>query len=256
LFEDCSYFKYITDILVGGEPFPNTLLEKLKKIAHTNNTKIYNVYGPTETAVWSTVKNLTNTSIINIGKPISNTSIYVLDNATRRLLPKGMVGNLFIGGSGVCAGYHKRDDLNETLFTKNKYNFRELIYNTNDLAKITSSNEIVHLGRADFQVKIRGYRIELEEIERAINKLECIERSCCVFDEEKQKLYCFYIGDVDKKTIYEELKNTLPIYMIPNIFRSILKFPLNKNGKIDRKQLLQEELEKKLGSDTHDRKRV
>jgi len=70
------------------------------------------------------------------------------------------------------------------------------------------------------------------------------------------KLYCFYIGDVDKKTIYEELKNTLPIYMIPNIFRSILKFPLNKNGKIDRKQLLQEELEKKLGSDTHDRKRV
>ena len=101
-----------------------------------------------------------------------------------------------------------------------------------------------------------GHRIELEEIERAINKLECIERSCCVFNEEKQKLYCFYIGDVDKKTIYEELKNTLPIYMIPNIFRSILKFPLNKNGKIDRKQLLQEELEKKLGSDIHDRKRV
>lgn len=236
--EYCSYFKYITDILVGGEPFPNTLLEKLKKIAHTNNTKIYNVYGPTETAVWSTVKNLTNTSIINIGKPISNTSIYVLDNATRRLLPKGMVGNLFIGGSGVCAGYHKRDDLNETLFTKNKYNFRELIYNTNDLAKITSSNEIVHLGRADFQVKIRGYRIEIGEIENKVLEYPNITETT-IIAQNSNFLICYYVAktDIIISELVSFLLEDLPNYMIPVYFVKMDKMPLTPNGKIDRKAL-------------------
>ena len=89
-----------------------------------------------------------------------------------------------------------------------------------------------------------GHRIELEEIERAINNIPCIERCCCLFHEEKQKLYCFYIGDVDKKTISEELKKVLPVYMVPGIFRSVLEFPLNKNGKIDRKLLLESDVKK------------
>lgn len=236
--EYCSYFKYITDILVGGEAFPNTLLEHLKKVAHTNNTKIYNVYGPTETAVWSTVKNLTNTSVINIGKPISNTSVYVLDPATYRLLPKGMVGNLFIGGSGVCAGYHKRDDLNETLFIKNKYNSREIIYNTNDLAKINSSNEIVHLGRADFQVKIRGYRIEIGEIENRILEYPGIVETTVVA-QNSNFLICYYVSkkDIIISELVSFLLEDLPNYMIPAYFVKLDKLPLTPNGKVDRKAL-------------------
>lgn len=236
--EYCSYFKYITDILVGGEPFPNTLLTNLKKIAHTNNTKIFNVYGPTETAVWSTVKNLTNTSIINIGKPISNTSIYVLDQATNRLLPKGIAGNLFIGGAGVCAGYHKRDDLNKTVFIKNKYNNREIIYNTNDLAKITSSNEIVHLGRADFQVKIRGYRIEIGEIENKILEYPDITETT-IIAQNSNFLICYYVSkkDIIISDLVTFLLEDLPNYMIPAYFVKMDKLPLTPNGKVDRKAL-------------------
>lgn len=236
--EYCVYFKYITDILVGGESFPYTLLKHLKRVAHTNNTKIFNVYGPTETAVWSTVKNLSNTSIINIGKPISNTSCYVLDKFTHRLLPKGVAGNLFIGGDGVCAGYHKRDDLNKEVFIKNLYNSRELIYNTNDLAKLSSNGELIHLGRADFQVKIRGYRIEIGEIENRILEYPYITETTVVA-QNSNFLICYYVSskDVIISKLVSFLLEELPNYMIPVYFVKMKKLPLTPNGKIDRKSL-------------------
>lgn len=244
--EYCTYFRFITDILVGGESFPSTLLEHLKKVAHTNNTKIYNVYGPTETAVWSTIKNLTNTKVINVGKPISNTSAYILDSATNRLLPKGMAGNLFIGGDGVCAGYHKRDDLNEKVFIKNKYNDKELIYNTNDLAKISTSNEIIHLGRADFQVKIRGYRIEIGEIENKILEFPSITETTVVA-QNSNFLICYYVSkkDIIISNLISFLLEDLPNYMIPVYFVKMDKLPLTPNGKVDRKSLPKVNLDEK-----------
>lgn len=236
--EYCVYFKYITDILVGGESFPYTLLKHLKKVAHTNNTKIFNVYGPTETAVWSTVKNLTNTSIINIGKPIANTTCYVLDKYTHHLLPKGVPGNLFIGGDGVCAGYHKRDDLNKEVFIKNLYNTRELIYNTNDLAKLSPNGELIHLGRADFQVKIRGYRIEIGEIENRILEYPHITETT-VIAQNSNFLICYYVSskDIIISKLVSFLLEELPNYMIPVYFVKMKKLPLTPNGKIDRKSL-------------------
>lgn len=236
--EYCVYFKYITDILVGGESFPYTLLKHLKKVAHTNNTKIFNVYGPTETAVWSTVKNLTNTSIINIGKPIANTTCYVLDKYTHHLLPKGVPGNLFIGGDGVCAGYHKRDDLNKEVFIKNLYNTRELIYNTNDLARLSQNGELIHLGRADFQVKIRGYRIEIGEIENRILEYPYITETT-VIAQNSNFLICYYVSskDIIISKLVSFLLEELPNYMIPVYFVKMKKLPLTPNGKIDRKSL-------------------
>ena len=244
--EYCTYFKYITDVLVGGESFPETLLTHLKKISHKNKSKIYNVYGPTETAVWSTVKNLSNTSIINIGKPISNTSCYILDQFTHKLLPKGTAGNLFIGGDGVCAGYHKRDDLNNTVFIKNTYNPKETIYNTNDLAKFTPSGEIIHLGRADFQVKIRGYRIEIGEIENRILAYPYITDTT-VIAQNSNFLICYYVSskDIIISKLVSFLLEELPTYMIPVYFVKMNKLPLTPNGKIDRKSLPSVKLDEK-----------
>ncbi|MBP3462997.1 MAG: amino acid adenylation domain-containing protein [Clostridia bacterium] len=243
--EYCSYFKYLTDILVGGESFPNTLLEYLKRLGHSNNTKIYNVYGPTETAVWSTVKDLSQTSVITVGKPISNTSCYILDQLTHSLLPKGIPGNLFIGGDGVCAGYHKRDDLNEKLFIKNKYKSREIIYDTNDLAKYSNNNEIIHLGRADFQVKVRGYRIEIGEIENKILEYPSIKETCVVAQDSRY-LICYYVStnDIIISELVSFLLEDLPNYMIPIYFVKMNKLPLTPNGKIDRKSLPKVNLDK------------
>lgn len=234
----CEYFKSITDVLVGGEPFPSALLTVLKKLSKLNNAKIYNVYGPTETAVWSTIKDLSATSIINIGEPISNTSCYVLDSQTYSLLPKGYEGTLFIGGDGVCKGYHNRDDLNEKLFIKNKYKTSEIMYNTNDLAKFTSNNEIVHLGRADFQVKIRGYRIEIGEIENKILEYNYIT-DATVVSQDSNFLICYYVStkDIIISNLISYLLKTLPNYMIPGYFVKLDKMPLTPNGKVDRKAL-------------------
>ena len=90
-----------------------------------------------------------------------------------------------------------------------------------------------------------GHRIELEEIEREIEKNSKIQRACCIYDEKKSKIYAFYIGNIEKQELHEELKKNLPVFMVPNVLKQIDKFPLTKNGKIDRKQLIIELKEKK-----------
>ena len=94
-------------------------------------------------------------------------------------------------------------------------------------------------GRRDFQIKHMGHRIELEEVERAVSNLPGVERCCCVFDEEKQKLYGFYIGEPDRKTLHKQLRTQLPAYMVPGALIRCTVFPLTKNGKVDRKRLLE-----------------
>ncbi|MBR3132955.1 MAG: amino acid adenylation domain-containing protein [Clostridia bacterium] len=237
--EYCEYFKNITDLLVGGEPLPYTLLEYLKRISHRNNTKIYNMYGPTETAVWSTIKDLSNTKRITIGKPISNTSVYIMDSITKNLMPLGTPGCLFIGGEGVSKGYHDRDDLNKKVFINNPFNPKEIIYNTNDLAVLSSrDNDIIHLGRVDYQVKVRGYRIELGEIENRILSYKNI-KECVIVAKNSNYLICYYSSkkDIVISDLISYLLNDLPNYMIPSYFVKLDKLPLTPNGKIDRKKL-------------------
>ena len=122
--------------------------------------------------------------------------------------------------------------------------YPETIYRTGDLGKYTETGELLFCGRKDFQIKHMGHRIELEEIERAISGLPGVERCCCVFDEQKSKLYGFYIGEIDRKDLHSQLRNLLPVYMVPGALYNIPAFPLTKNGKIDRKVLLERRMQK------------
>ncbi len=238
-----EYMDNITDILVGGESFPQLLLDKLKKISSAN---IYNVYGPTETAVWSTVKDLTHTNKITIGKPIANTTCYILDK-NKKLLPILTPGILYIGGSGLSKGYLGKPDLNKEKFVKNSY-IDELIYDTGDLAYFADDGQLIHLGRNDFQVKINGHRIELEEIENEVLKFKDID-TCVVnkvsLEGNREFLCAYYISshEVNLDDLRNSLKKVLPLYMIPQYFVKLDKLPYTPNGKIDRKALPMPELE-------------
>lgn len=232
---DLDFLNDFTDIMVGGEPFPKLLLEKFQKYT---KARIFNMYGPTETTVWSTIKDLTNASNITIGKPIANTTCYILDK-DKHLLPPCIPGELYIGGDGVSNGYWKREELTKEKFIASPFRDDEIIYNTNDLAYFTEDGELVHLGRTDFQVKIRGYRIELEEIENKViqfpNILNCVVNPV----DNASRLCAYYIAkeEINISNLRNYLAEELPNYMVPNYFVKMEAFPYTPNGKINKKAL-------------------
>lgn len=238
---DNKFIENMTDIMVGGESVPKSLVDKLFSITKAN---LFNMYGPTETAVWSTIKCIKPKENITIGTPIANTKCYILDK-DKKLLPSFIPGELYIGGDGVSNGYLNREELTNEKFVESPFEKGTLIYNTNDLAYFTEKGEIVHLGRTDFQVKIRGYRIELEEIENKINKIPEIKNSVVISDKNQRYLICYYISEeeINSNEIANILLKDLPNYMIPSVFCRLDKFPLTPNGKLDRKKLPKTELE-------------
>jgi len=227
----------VKTLMVGGEAFSEGLLVKLKK---RFRGKIYNMYGPTETTVWSTVKELTNESIINIGKPITNTQIYIL-NANKKLQPIGVPGELFIGGAGLAKGYVNNEEFTIQRFISSPFIEGHRIYSTGDLARWNQNGEIEYLGRIDNQVKIRGYRIELGEIEKQMLLFPAV-REAVVHVKGKDSnanLIGYYTSEkqVEAKQLRLHLTKCLPEYMIPVHFMQLSKFPLTPNGKVDRKKL-------------------
>ena len=232
--KDDDFWNIFSDIMVGGEPFPKLLLQKLRTNVHAN---IFNMYGPTETTVWSTIKDLTKSSKITVGIPIANTTCYILDK-DMNILPPGVPGELYIGGDGVCPGYWNRDELTNDKFKPSPFKTGETIYNTNDLAYIDYNGEIVHLGRTDFQVKIRGYRIELEEIQTKILGFHGI-KDAVVLAKDNKFLVCYYVAnkECNFSEITSYLLESLPNYMIPAYFIKIPSIPLTPNGKLNRNLL-------------------
>ncbi|MFD0751104.1 amino acid adenylation domain-containing protein [Mucilaginibacter calamicampi] len=231
--------------LSGGEPLPKELAGKLL----TLTASLWNVYGPTETTIWSTIKQiLPGEEQITIGLPIDNTQIYIIDEHGKPL-PTGDVGEIYIGGYGVAQGYLNRPELTAEKFVANALSNSPdaKLYRTGDLGKILANGEIQCLGRIDNQVKIRGYRIELGEIESSLSAQKGVKQSVVVaFDDAllNKYLVAFVItdsGDVSKleEQLQTEWRNKLaeklPDYMVPEEFVSIDKFPLTPNGKIDRK---------------------
>ncbi|HLP46996.1 MAG TPA: amino acid adenylation domain-containing protein [Candidatus Kapabacteria bacterium] len=237
----------LKELMVGGEAFPDHLFTRVKEAFKGN---IYNMYGPTETTVWSAVKNLTLEETVNIGTPIANTQIFIVDRCNR-LLPIGASGELCIGGDGVARGYLNRPELTSEKFCRHLWVERprrglqhSKLYRTGDLARCLPDGNIQFLGRIDQQVKVRGFRIELGEIESRLLECEGIKEAVVVIKEGDgaDKYICAYIvshpGNVlsDMK-LREELAAKLPYYMIPSYIIQLERIPLTPNGKIDRNAL-------------------
>ena len=228
--DDSSFLNNITDLMVGGEALPKKLLNKLNSFSWI---KVFNMYGPTETAVWSTIKESPCEENITIGKPIANTQIYILDD-NNNLLPPNIPGNLFIGGDGVCKGYYNRPDLNEKVFIKSPFD-NSTLYNTKDLAYIQKDGEIVHLGRSDFQAKVHGFRVELGEIENTIMNYSGISNVVVLLQDGSLNAYIVSGQKINTQDLLNYLMKALPHYMLPKTITQIPVMPLTPNGKIDRK---------------------
>lgn len=227
-------------ILCGGDLLSTALAEKML----ANSKEVWNMYGPTETTIWSSTKQIMiPTEASNIGTPIHNTQMYILDK-NKKIVPEGVQGELYISGDGLAKGYVKDQAQTDEKFTAHPFRKGEKIYNTGDLAKWHHNGEIQFLGRNDFQVKIRGYRIELEEIETILNNFEQI-KSTVVLAKKSEAQEAFLVAyvipankTIDTNTIIQELRGKLPEYMIPHTMIALEEFPLTPNKKIDRKQLL------------------
>ncbi len=146
-----------------------------------------------------------------------------------------------VAGTSLALGYYNNEEQTSKHFVQNPNikNYIEYIYRTGDLAYYNKEGELVFNGRKDFQIKYLGHRIELEEIDKAIMEYDEVIRSCTIFDEEKSKVYGFYIGDISKKDLHAKLRSALPAYMIPTVLVQMEEFPMTKNGKIDRKKLME-----------------
>jgi acyl carrier protein len=226
-------------MMVGGEAFPISLANDLKSIL---TGRLTNMYGPTETTIWSTTQDVDNADLIPIGRPIANTNIFILDQ-NYQPVPPGVPGDLFIGGDGVVRGYLERPELTAERFIKSPFDRQKRIYWTGDLAKYRDDGVIDFLGRVDHQVKIRGYRIELGEIEALLGKHDSV-RDCILLLREDtlgdQRLVAYVVPSSiapDISELKQHLRKQLPEYMVPNDVVVLDEMPLTPNGKVDRKKL-------------------
>ena len=231
-------------IMVGGEALPIDLARDLFK----HVAAIWNLYGPTETTIWSTlhcIKSLDEG--ITIGKPIANTRLYILDEKLRPV-PQGTSGELFIGGEGVTRGYLNRPELTAERFLRDPFgaDANARMYKTGDLCRFRADGKVEYLGRNDFQVKIRGFRIELGEIETKLNALTSVREAVVIARDdhkgEKQLVAYMVMRDgheLDVATMRAALATDLPQFMLPNIFVQVQSMPLTPNGKLDRKALVE-----------------
>ena len=225
-------------LLVGGEAFPRQLFERKQALAHLN---IVNVYGPTETTIWSTALRLSESDTLSIGTPLHNEEVLIL-NPSGELQAEGVRGEICIGGAGLARGYQGRPDLTAERFITHPWKEGERLYKTGDLGKWLPSGHIQFLGRNDNQVKIRGHRIETGEIETVLLSYEAEFRQVVVvpkIQNEESLLAAYYSSStaIDKAALRLHLQAHLPAYMIPTYFIEMDELPLNSSGKIDVKSL-------------------
>jgi amino acid adenylation domain-containing protein len=248
-------------ILCGGEALDTKLADELR----LRGEQVWNLYGPTETTIWSIIDRV-EAGAIAIGRPIGNTQIYILD-PNLQPVPVGVIGELYIGGAGVAKGYLNRSELTAERFISNPFEIGDSrVYKTGDLARYLPNGNIEYLGRSDFQVKLRGFRIELLEIEATLNQHPEVRETAVVLREDEpgnRRLVAYVVpkaplmkgglgGSETPETT--QLPNTcvnpdlvpqlrsylqakLPEYFIPSAFVILETLPLTPNGKIDRRSL-------------------
>ncbi|HWY76205.1 MAG TPA: amino acid adenylation domain-containing protein [Verrucomicrobiae bacterium] len=227
-------------ILCGGEAWTPELARPL--LARCSS--LWNMYGPTETTIWSAIQQIENGNEVLIGRPIANTRFHLLDSHGQQV-PVGATGELFIGGEGLARGYWRRPELTAQKFVPDHLSAEpgERLYRTGDLARFREDGRIEFLGRADHQVKIRGHRIEISEVEAVLEEHEDV-RECVVTaqvdasGENRLTAYLVYpTYKIDARQWRRYLADRLPDYMIPAFFIRLPELPRTPNGKIDRKEL-------------------
>ncbi len=236
-------FRYI---MFSGEVMPVKALNYWME--HVPEPMYVNLYGPTEITCNCTYCIIEGKQdelkALPIGKPFINSRVVLLDEKREKeVTGQGNIGEICVGGSGLALGYWNNPEKTREAFFQNPAvtEVPSLLYGTGDMAYYNEDGNLVFAARRDFQIKHMGHRIELGEIEVALNAIPFIDTSCCLYDEERAKIYCFYQSQSDDtKAIIKFLSDKLPKYMWPNVFRRYDKLPMNKNGKIDRVKLKEE----------------
>ena len=229
--------------LCGGEALPPELANQLL----SRCGELWNMYGPTETTIWSSVYKVEQNFLnaVPIGRPIDNTTFYILDSQ-RRPVPIGVAGELYIGGAGVARGYLNQPQLTAEKFVPDPFQSQPTarLYKTGDFARYLPDGNVQVLGRGDFQVKIRGFRIELGEIEAVLSQHPDVKQAVVTAREDvpgDKRLIGYIVAksadDLASLNLRTYLRQTLPDYMVPAVFLQLDALPLTANGKIDRRAL-------------------
>ncbi|MCA9576283.1 MAG: LLM class flavin-dependent oxidoreductase [Myxococcales bacterium] len=231
----------VQHMMIGGEALPLSLAQDIRRASATTIT---NMYGPTETTIWSSTSAVDpEAAAITIGRPICNTQLYVLDEA-HELVPPGMPGELYIGGEGVTRGYWNRPELTAERFVRDPFASAAgaRMYRTGDEVQWRHDGELTFLGRVDHQVKLRGYRIELGEIEARLEAHASVTNAVVIAREDvpgDKRLVAYLLSPapLDVPTLKAHLAETLPTFMVPAHFVRLPAYPLTPNKKVDRKAL-------------------
>ncbi|MFZ3280402.1 amino acid adenylation domain-containing protein [Pseudomonas sp.] len=239
---DCRSLRYV---FASGEALPSYMVRKHQELLP--DARIVNLYGPTEASVdvtaWICPEGF-NDIAVPMGRPISNTRLYVLDGHYQ-LVPIGSVGELFIGGVGVARGYLNRPELTAERFLNDPFSQKEgaLLYRTGDLVRYQADGNLEFLGRNDYQVKVRGFRIELGEIEAQLIQHASVQEAVVIARGENdfQQLVAYVVlnpeASVETPALRDYLSRQLPDYMVPSAFVQMPQLPLTPNGKLNRKAL-------------------
>jgi polyketide synthase PksJ len=242
-------------VLCGGEALARELSERLLE----RGSSVWNMYGPTETTIWSTLEKV-SVGGVTIGRPLGNTRIYVLDGRGRRV-PVGVSGELCIGGEGLARGYWKRADLTAERFVPDPYagEVGARMYRTGDLARYLEDGRVEWLSRLDHQVKVRGFRIELGEIETALSRHGLVRQAVAMVREDvagDARLVAYVVAEAGESSqetselsgrLRSYLLEVLPEYMVPTGWVFLEAFPLTPNGKVNRKALPKPDTQRAAG---------
>ncbi len=233
-------------MLCGGEALPPTLAAAL----HSRGAQLWNMYGPTETTIWSSVDQVVPDQPVRLGDPIANTDFLVVDTRLEPV-PTGVAGELLIGGLGLARGYHNRAELTAEKFVAHPLSPGARSYRTGDLVRAHRDGTLEFLGRLDHQVKVRGFRIELGEVERALASHGAVREVVAVVREDRpgdRQLIAYVVaetpdtaadepGEVDSQALRHHVAGRLPAYMVPSVVVVLEELPRTPNGKTDRKRL-------------------
>lgn len=233
---------YLNTVLFAGEVMPTKQLNYW--IKSLDGVRFANLFGPTEATDICTFyvvdREFSDTESLPIGKHCDNCNVFILkEDGTEACVDEE--GELYVRSSFVASGYYDNPEKTKSAFVQNPLNpyYPEIVYKTGDLVKMNDRGEILYISRIDFQIKRSGYRIELGEIEAAANGHDKIKGCACVYDKDSEKILLFYEGKKsDKDSVYDQVRNNVPVYMLPDEVIRIKELPKNANGKIDRIQLL------------------